>query len=155
MCFCLFAFVNNCICVLVLLVCCAAYCQSCGSLRASDALHSELLSDVLHLPVRVDQTIDLRKLLQTFTRVNVIFILLESCLMSFFKSYITSGRHQSQYNCNPAEKTSLYHNTPDIYITFHIWQRLLSEATCNAFEHFNQYGIKPLIFYPSFFRIYR
>ncbi|KAI7792558.1 putative multidrug resistance-associated protein 1-like [Triplophysa rosa] len=54
--------------VQVLLVCCAAYCQSCGSLRASDALHSELLSDVLHLPVRVDQTIDLKKLLQTFTR---------------------------------------------------------------------------------------
>ncbi|XP_056594524.1 ATP-binding cassette sub-family C member 2 [Triplophysa dalaica] len=52
----------------VLLVCCAAYCQSCGSLRSSDALHSELLSDVLHLPVRVDQMIDLRKLLQTFTR---------------------------------------------------------------------------------------
>lgn len=51
-----------------LLVCCAAYCQTCGSLRASDALHSELLSDVLHLPVLTAQTIDRRRLLQTFTR---------------------------------------------------------------------------------------
>lgn len=69
---CVCVFVNVCICVLALLVCCAAYCQTCGSLRASDALHSELLSDALHLPVCVDQMIDLKSLLQTFTKVNVI-----------------------------------------------------------------------------------
>ncbi|XP_067291499.1 ATP-binding cassette sub-family C member 2 [Pseudorasbora parva] len=50
-----------------LLVCCAAYCLTCGSLRASHMLHSELLSDVLHLPVH-SQKIDDRWLLQAFTQ---------------------------------------------------------------------------------------
>ncbi|KAG1943928.1 multidrug resistance-associated protein 1 isoform X2 [Pimephales promelas] len=50
-----------------LLVCCAAYCLTCGSLRASHTLHSELLSDVFHLPVHSQKT-DARWSLQSFTQ---------------------------------------------------------------------------------------
>ncbi|XDV47558.1 hypothetical protein PO909_017158, partial [Leuciscus waleckii] len=50
-----------------LLVCCAAYCLTCGSLRASHTLHSELLSDVLHLPVHSQKT-DAGWSLQSFTQ---------------------------------------------------------------------------------------
>lgn len=58
-----------CFCIAASLVCCAAYCLTCGSLRASHTLHSELLSDVLHLPVQ-SQKIDARWLLQAFTQVS-------------------------------------------------------------------------------------
>ncbi|XP_051970780.1 multidrug resistance-associated protein 1 [Xyrauchen texanus] len=51
-----------------MLVCCSAYCQTRGSLRASDSLHSELLSDILHLPVHTAQTTDTKHLLHTFTQ---------------------------------------------------------------------------------------
>ncbi|KTF90558.1 hypothetical protein cypCar_00025537 [Cyprinus carpio] len=50
------------------LVCCAAYCLTCASLRASHILHSKLLSDVLHMPMHSQKT-DMRQLLQAFTQV--------------------------------------------------------------------------------------
>ncbi|KAL7835428.1 hypothetical protein SRHO_G00277750 [Serrasalmus rhombeus] len=51
-----------------LLVCWAAYCLNCGSLRASQSLQCELLSSVLHLPLSVHLTIDPPHLLRTFTQ---------------------------------------------------------------------------------------
>ncbi|KAI4894142.1 hypothetical protein NFI96_011311, partial [Prochilodus magdalenae] len=51
-----------------LLVCWAAYCLKCGSLKASQSLQCELLSSVLHLPLSVHQTTDPGHLLHTFTQ---------------------------------------------------------------------------------------
>ncbi|XP_067233866.1 ATP-binding cassette sub-family C member 2 isoform X1 [Chanodichthys erythropterus] len=71
-----------------LLVCCSAYCLTCGSLRASHTLHSELLSDVLHLPVQ-SQKIDARWLLQAFTQdMQVVDEELPKHLHSWLKSLL-------------------------------------------------------------------
>ncbi|XP_036413825.1 canalicular multispecific organic anion transporter 1 [Colossoma macropomum] len=51
-----------------LLVCWAAYCLNCGSLRASHSLQCELLSSVLRLPLSVHLTTDPPHLLRTFTQ---------------------------------------------------------------------------------------
>lgn len=70
------------------LVCCAAYCLTCGSLRASRTLQTELLSDVLHLPVHSQKT-NTRKLLQAFTQdMQVIDEELPKHLHSILKSLL-------------------------------------------------------------------
>ncbi|KAL6462787.1 hypothetical protein MHYP_G00292090 [Metynnis hypsauchen] len=51
-----------------LLVCWAAYCLNCGSIRASQSLQCELLSSVLHLPLSVHLTTEPPHLLCMFTQ---------------------------------------------------------------------------------------
>ncbi|XP_073796818.1 multidrug resistance-associated protein 1 isoform X3 [Danio rerio] len=70
------------------LVCCAAYCLTCGSLKASRTLHTELLSDVLHLPVH-SQKMNTRKLMQALTQdMQVIDEELPKHLHSILKSLL-------------------------------------------------------------------
>ncbi|XP_042608058.1 multidrug resistance-associated protein 1-like isoform X1 [Cyprinus carpio] len=70
------------------LVCCAAYCLTCASLRASHILHSKLLSDVLHMPMHSQKT-DMRQLLQAFTQdMQVIDEELPKHLHSWLKSLL-------------------------------------------------------------------
>ncbi|KAI2648958.1 ATP-binding cassette sub-family C member 2 [Labeo rohita] len=69
-------------------VCCAAYCLTCASLRASHKLHSKLLSDVLHMPVHFQKT-KTRRLLQAFTQdMQVIDEELPKHLHSWLRSFL-------------------------------------------------------------------
>ncbi|XP_028822183.1 canalicular multispecific organic anion transporter 2 [Denticeps clupeoides] len=75
-----------------LLVCTAAKCVTKGSLRASERLHSELLSNVLHLPLTFFQTSPPEQVLHSFTQdMSVVDEQVSKCLCLWLNSLLETS----------------------------------------------------------------